>query len=292
MNSILPHHSLNLRGELLTLEKPLVMGILNVTPDSFSDGGKYLDLSSALLQAEKMLEEGARIIDIGGYSSRPGAIHISVAEEIARIKEVVRAILREFPEAYVSIDTFRGEVAREMLDLGAHIINDISAGQDIDPEPGAISMFEVLREHPDVPYIMMHMQGTPRTMQQNPTYEDIVEEVWHYFIKKINQARDAGIRDLIIDPGFGFGKSILHNYQLLGGLSQLSELGLPMLVGLSRKSMLYKLFDTHPEDVLELASVLHFKALEMGASLLRVHDVRAAARTVELFQYFIKNGII
>lgn len=292
MNSILPYHNLNLRGTLLPLEKPVVMGILNMTPDSFSDGGSWVGVKEGLLRAEQMLYEGATIVDVGGYSSRPGASHISVSEEINRIKGVVKGIIQEFPKAFVSIDTFRGEVAREMLDLGAHIINDISAGRDIHPSPNDPGMFEVLQNFPNVPYIMMHMQGTPQDMQSKPEYEDVVEEVWHFFVKKINEAKDAGIKDIIIDPGFGFGKTILHNYQLLGGLGGLSELGMPMMVGLSRKSMLYKLFDTHPTDVLELASILHFKALETGADLLRVHDVKEAVRTVELFQYFIKNGII
>ncbi|MCI4667596.1 MAG: dihydropteroate synthase [Bacteroidia bacterium] len=292
MDTLLPHYSLNLRGKLLELEKPVVMGILNLTPDSFSDGGEFLNLTDALKQTEKMLKDGARIIDIGGYSSRPGAIHISANEEIIRIKEVVRQILREFPEAFVSIDTFRGKIALEMLELGAHIINDISAGQGINSLPDEKSMFEVLAAFQDVPYIMMHMQGHPQNMQNNPVYEDVVEEVWQFFVERINAAKDAGIKDIIIDPGFGFGKEILHNYQLFGGLEQFSELGLPLLVGVSRKSMLYRLFDTQPKDVLELASILHFKALEMGAHILRAHDVKEAVRTVELFQYFIKNGII
>ncbi len=292
MHTLTPTYSLNCRGRLLSLDKPAVMGILNLTPDSFSDGGKYTLKDAALKQAEVMLEEGAAILDIGGYSSRPGATHISVDEELRRIGETTRAIMDRFPEALISLDTFRGKVAQEMIDLGVHIINDISGGRSLYGDGEEMPMIEVLKAQPDVPYIMMHMQGNPKNMQQNPTYEDVVEEIWDYFIERINYAKEGRIKDIVLDPGFGFGKSLLHNYQILAGLDQLSELGLPLMVGVSRKSMLYKLFDTDPRDVVELSSILHFKALESGASLLRTHDVKEAVRTVELFQYLKENGII
>jgi len=292
MHTLTPTYSLNCRGRLLSLDKPAVMGILNLTPDSFSDGGKYTLKDAALKQAEVMLEEGAAILDIGGYSSRPGATHISVDEELKRIAETTRAIMDRFPEALISLDTFRGRVAKEMIDLGVHMINDISGGRSLYGDEQEMPMIEVLKAQPDVPYIMMHMQGNPKNMQDNPTYEDVVEEIWDYFIERINYAKEGGIRDIVLDPGFGFGKSLLHNYQILAGLDQLSELDLPLMVGVSRKSMLYKLFDTDPRDVVELSSILHFKALESGASLLRTHDVKEAVRTVELFQYLMENGII
>jgi len=292
MHTLTPTYSLNCRGRLLSLDKPAVMGILNLTPDSFSDGGKYTLKDAALKQAEVMLEEGAAILDIGGYSSRPGATHISVDEELKRIAETTRAIMDRFPEALISLDTFRGRVAKEMIDLGVHMINDISGGRSLYGDEQEMPMIEVLKAQPDVPYIMMHMQGNPKNMQDNPTYEDVVEEIWDYFIERINYAKEGGIRDIVLDPGFGFGKSLLHNYQILAGLDQLSELDLPLMVGVSRKSMLYKLFDTDPRDGVELSSILHFKALESGASLLRTHDVKEAVRTVELFQYLMENGII
>lgn len=292
MQTLTELYSLNCRGRLLELDKPLIMGILNLTPDSFSDGGRFNEESAALRQAENMLAEGADILDLGGYSSRPKADHISPGEELKRVEKVLASILRHFPEAIISIDTFRPEVARSVLDIGAHIINDISAGRNLYGEEAQISMFELLASYPDVPYIMMHMQGNPQNMQRQTDYEDVVESIWDFFVERINQAREAGLRDIILDPGFGFGKEILHNYQIMGSLDQFSELNLPLLVGVSRKSMLYKLFETTPTDVVEMASILHFKALEKGAHILRVHDVKEAVRTVRLFQYFLDNGII
>ena len=262
------------------------MGILNVTPDSFSDGGKYQGVQAAVAHAGQMLEDGAEIIDIGGYSSRPFAREVSETEELDRLFKIVESVMQAFPQALISIDTFRSGVAKEMLDLGVHMINDISAG-NFDTE-----MMRTVAAYKDVPYIMMHMKGKPEDMQLSPTYEDVFEEVWTFLIDKINLARKTGIRDIIIDPGFGFGKSILHNYQLFGKLDRLSLLEIPVLIGISRKSMLYKFFETSPNDVIDMCSVLHNKALESGVHILRVHDVKEARRVVRLFNYLRENGIV
>lgn len=279
------YHSLNCRGNLLSLEQPRVMGILNLTPDSFSDGGKYLKKEAALAQTARMVEEGAELIDIGGYSSRPYAAAVSEEEETERIYTITRMILDRFPETLVSIDTFRSGVARELLNLGAHIINDISAGQ-LDEQ-----MLHTVAEY-DAPYIAMHMQGTPDTMQDAPHYDQIVTDIYAYFVALVARVRAAGIRDLVLDPGFGFGKTLLHNYTLLGGLQQFLVLDIPLMVGLSRKSMLYKLLHTLPDEVVAPASALHLKALEAGASILRVHDVKEAVQTVRLFTYMREHGIV
>lgn len=279
------YHSLNCRGSLLSLEQPQVMGILNLTPDSFSDGGKYNEMQAALAQTARMIEAGAAIIDIGGYSTRPYAAAISEQEEIERIHAITAAILDRFPETIVSIDTFRAGVAREMLELGAHIINDISAGEMDEHMLATVAAY-------DAPYIAMHMQGTPGTMQDRPHYENVVEEIYAYFVELVNRARQAGIQDLVLDPGFGFGKTALHNYQLLGGLKRFQVLDLPLMAGLSRKSMLYRLLDTTPEAVIAPASALHLKALEAGVRILRVHDVKEAVQVVRLFTYMHDHGIV
>lgn len=282
---ISPQHYINCRGQLLDLGTPRVMGILNVTPDSFSDGGQFDSVEKALPQAEKMLQEGAAILDIGAYSSRPGAIDISPKEEINRLEPVVDAIIKRFPEAILSIDTFRAPVATEMLDMGVHIINDIGAGL-LDPEmPASIAPY-------DAPYIMMHMQGTPQTMQQKPSYEDVVEEVWQFLVDRVNSARNAGVKDIILDPGFGFGKKVAHNYALLNRLAVFTKMELPLLVGLSRKSMLYKPFGAKPGDVLDMAGAAHLWSLQQGASLLRVHDVAAAVRIIGMFALLQGNGTV
>ena len=282
--------SLNCRGKLLTLDRPRIMGILNLTPDSFSDGGQYNKDATALARVEQMLTEGAEIIDIGGYSSRPFAPEVSEQEELDRIYGITQQILTQYPEALISIDTYRPGVAQQMLDLGVHIINDISAGTAMGE--GQASMMEVVSSYCNAPYIMMHMQGTPRTMQVNPSYENVVEEIWDFFVEKIGLAREAGIKDVVIDPGFGFGKKIEHNYLIWGKLAELMRLELPMLVGVSRKSMMYKLFNTTPDDVVDLTGILHFRSLEAGASLLRVHDVKEARRVVDLYQYLRGHEII
>lgn len=259
------------------------MGILNVTPDSFSDGGRYNSVDAALLQAHKMVEEGATIIDIGGYSSRPGASDVSPEEEMRRVLPVAEAVRARFPQMLLSADTFRAQVAGEMLDRGVHIINDISAGADP-------TMFG-LAARASAPLVLMHMQGTPRTMQLNPVYNDVTREVCFFLAGRINAARAAGVRDLIIDPGFGFGKSLQHNYDLFRDLPLFAAMGLPLLVGISRKSMIWKLADAKPQEVLDLTAALHLKALEAGAAILRVHDVKAAARVVNLYRT-LSDGVI
>lgn len=279
--SYLPY-SLNCRGRLLDLSEAKVMGILNLTPDSFSDGGQFNDQDRALFQTEKMLQEGASIIDIGGYSSRPGAQDITHEQELERIEATTIAILQRFPEAIISIDTFRSSVAKRMLEIGIHIINDISAG-DLDSQMmPTVASFQV-------PYIMMHMKGNPQTMQSNASYNDVVEEVWAYFVLKIDEARSFGITDLVIDPGFGFGKKWEHNYQLLKRLAHFQQLQLPVLAGVSRKSMLYKLLQTTPDEVLPYATALHLKALEQGAKILRAHDVKEAVDICKIYT-FMRNA--
>lgn len=279
------YHTLNCRGRLLSLEQARIMGILNLTPDSFSDGGQFNQKSDALTQVERMIEAGADLIDVGGYSSRPYAAEVSESEEIDRIYEITATILHQFPEIIVSIDTFRSGVAEEMLKLGAHIINDISGG-GMDEE-----MLQTVAAY-DAPYIAMHMQGTPGTMQDAPVYQEIVGDIYTHFLTIINSARAAGIRDIVLDPGFGFGKSMLHNYQLLAGMDQFQVLDVPILAGISRKSMLYKLVDTGPEDVIALSSALHLRILEQGARIIRVHDVKEARQVVRLFTYMREHGIV
>ncbi|RMG67936.1 MAG: dihydropteroate synthase [Bacteroidetes bacterium] len=271
------------------------MGILNVTPDSFSDGGRYQEVSAALRRVEEMLAQGADLIDLGGYSSRPGAEDIAVAEELRRLSAVTRAIRDRFPEALLSIDTFRPAVAREMLDMGAHLINDITAGL---PRPHLSGqdpdMLATVAAYGDVPYIMMHMQGDPATMQQAPAYPegDVTQAVWLFMVERIQAARAAGIKDLVIDPGFGFGKSLDHNYALFQGIRRLTRLNLPVLVGISRKSMLYRLLDRKPDEVLPVASALHLSALQQGARLLRVHDVAEATDVIRVFEMLQTHGTL
>lgn len=276
--------TLNCRGKLLNLSRTKVMGILNLTPDSFSDGGKFNEMDAAIAHVESMLKEGADIIDIGGYSSRPGAEDISPQQEIERISSIVEAIVLRFPQAILSIDTFRASVAKAMLDRGAHIINDISGGLfDLEMIP-TVARY-------DAPYMMMHIQGTPQDMQLKPSYKNVVEEVWDHLSERIKIARAAGITDLVIDPGFGFGKRLDHNYELFRNLDKFKLLGLPLLVGISRKSMVYKLFHTTPDDVGDLTTALHLKALEAGANILRVHDVKPAKRAISLYHY-LKHGTV
>ncbi|MBC8756523.1 dihydropteroate synthase [Kordia sp. YSTF-M3] len=251
------------------------MGILNVTPDSFFDGGKYKDEAAILTQVEKMLIDGATFIDIGAYSSRPNAPDVSETEEKQRLLPMVELILKKFPETIISIDTFRSEVAKEAIAIGAAMINDISAG-NLDNQ-----MMKTVGKL-GVPYIMMHLQGTPKTMQQNPNYEDVVKELLHYFSRKIAEAKSHKINDLIIDPGFGFGKTIAHNYTILKQLEVFKMLDFPILAGVSRKSMIYKVLETSPQEALNGTSVLHTIALQNGASILRVHDVKEAMECVKL----------
>lgn len=253
------------------------MGIVNITPDSFYDGGKNNSIKSALLQIEKHLSEGATFIDIGGYSSRPGASSITEKDEIDRIAPIVRQAVAEFSNCIISIDSFRSNVARQAIEDGASIINDISAGQ-LDSK-----MFETVIEL-NVPYIMMHMKGTPDSMQKNPTYENILLEIGYYFSEKINFLKSQGVSDILLDVGFGFGKTMEHNYELLAKLGHFQCFESPILTGISRKSMIYKKLNTTPENALNGTSALHMIALQQGSSILRVHDVKEAVECIELWK--------
>ncbi len=269
--------TINCKGNLIDLKIPKVMGILNLTPDSFYDGGKYNSEKDAIQQTGKMLKEGADFIDIGAYSSRPGAKNISKKEELQRILPVIRLILREFPGVLVSVDTFRSEVARKCIEAGACMINDISGG-NLDKK-----MFDTVAEL-QVPYILMHMPGTPQTMQKMAKYNDVVKELIYYFSKKVSQLRDLEVNDIILDVGFGFGKTLDQNYELLKNLDLFKILDLPILTGVSRKSMLYKFLNIEPEDALNATSIVNTLALMKGTDILRVHDVKQAVESVKLFQ--------
>lgn len=253
------------------------MGILNVTPDSFYDGGKFNNQEAIIAQVQVMLDEGATFIDVGGYSSRPGADHVSEEEEMSRVIPVIELIATRFPKALISVDTFRSGVAKYAIEAGACIVNDISAGS-LDKD-----MIQRVAEL-GVPYIMMHMQGTPQTMQNQPNYESIVLEMKQFFKEKIETARAAGIKELVIDPGFGFGKTIDHNFDILQNLSEINTLEVPVLVGISRKSMIYKLLKTTPKNALNGTTALHMASLMNGANILRVHDVKEACETIVLFE--------
>ncbi|GAA4271257.1 dihydropteroate synthase [Aquimarina gracilis] len=251
------------------------MGILNVTPDSFYDGGQYKDEYQILSQTEKMLTEGATFIDIGAYSSRPGADHISEEEEKKRILPIITLLLKKFPEILVSVDTFRSEIAKRSIEAGAALINDISAGN---LDKNMISTVGELK----IPYIMMHMKGTPQTMKSMDQYEDLINEINLYFSKKVAQARQHGINDIIIDPGFGFAKNVTQNFELLKNLELLHIHNLPILAGLSRKSMIYKTLNTEPAQALNGTTSLNTIALLKGTSILRVHDVKEAIECITL----------
>jgi dihydropteroate synthase len=251
------------------------MGILNCTPDSFFDGGKYHNTASIIHQVEKMLSEGATFIDVGAYSSRPGAKHISEEEELERILPVIKLLISEFPSVLISIDTFRSQVAAQCIHNGACIVNDISAG-DMDS-----NMFPTIAKL-QVPYVMMHMQGTPQNMQQNPVYTNIVTDLLYYFSKKIAELHELGVNDIITDVGFGFGKTIEHNYQLLTHLELFKNLETPLLAGLSRKGMLYKPLNITAESALNATTAANTISLLHGASILRVHDVKEAVEAVKI----------
>lgn len=275
--------TINCKGTLIDLSIPRVMGIINVTPDSFYDGGKTIQTKDILDQATTMLAEGATFFDIGGYSSRPGAEHVSETEELRRVIPAIEVILKEFPKAIISIDTFRSHVAKAAIHSGAGIVNDISAGI-MDPD-----MLHVISEL-KVPYIMMHMRGTPQTMSQFANYENISKELLKYFSEKISQARALGISDIIADPGFGFAKTRQQNFELLNNLDLFKQLEIPYLVGLSRKSMIYKTLATSVENALNGTSALHSIALLKGASILRVHDVKEAVDCVKLVQQLMTSN--
>ena len=268
--------TINCKCQLVDLTLPKVMGILNVTPNSFFDGGRYKNDSEILLRVEKMLLNGATFIDIGAYSSKPSAEFVSEEEELQRIVPIVQLILEHFPETLISIDTFRSEVAKACIENGAAIINDISAGILDD------KMLETIAKY-NVPYIMMHMRGTPQTMQAMTNYDNIVKEILFYFSERIAQARSLGINDLIVDPGFGFAKTLEQNYEILQKMELFQMLELPLLAGVSRKSMIYKTLHSSAEEALNGTTVLNTIALTKGAKILRVHDVREAIECVTLF---------
>lgn len=270
--------TLRCRGKLLNLDGPKAMGILNLTPDSFYSTSRKNSIQNAIQHAERILVEGADFIDIGAYSSRPGAEDISNKEELGRLIPVVGQIKEKFPDAILSIDTFRAGIAAYMIEkFNIDMVNDISAG-NLDPE-----MYDVISEY-QVPYIMMHMKGTPQTMQSVATYEDVTKEVMMFFAEKLHQLNDKKIHDIIIDPGFGFGKTIGHNFELLRNLHHFAMVGLPLLVGLSRKSMVYKTLNETPETALPGTIALQTVALEKGADILRVHDVREAKDAIRMVQ--------
>ena len=267
--------TINCKGTLIDLSTPKVMGILNITPDSFYDGGRYKNDTSILNQVENMLIEGATFIDVGAYSSRPGANHVSEAEELKRIIPIVELLIKQFPSINLSIDTFRSNIAKECINTGAAIINDISGGK-LDEK-----MLETVGKL-GVPYVMMHMKGTPQTMQQYTDYNDLIKDIIYYFSERVAEARSYKIKDIIIDPGFGFSKTLEQNYSLLNHLELLNMLEQPMLVGVSRKSMIYQLLDTNPNEALNGTTSLNTIALLKGAKILRVHDVKEAMECIKL----------
>jgi len=274
--------TLNCLGNLIDLSTPRVMGILNITPDSFHDGGRYSLERQWLAQAGKMLEDGATFIDIGGYSSRPNATHISTEEELNRVLPVVQSLITHFPDVLISIDSFRSEVARAALDKCACIINDISGGHADD------KMLTLAKEY-QVPLILMHMKGTPQTMTKMTEYDNLLEEVLLYFSERLAKAYALGINDIVIDPGFGFAKTTEQSFELLDQLGLFQTLEVPVLVGVSRKSMIYKTLGTSPQEALNGTSALHMSALERGANILRVHDVKEAMECISLYEK-LKEG--
>jgi dihydropteroate synthase len=273
-------YTLNCKGKLLSLHQPVVMGIINATPDSFYEGHLQKGADGIAALAKKMLDDGAAILDIGGQSTKPGSKRVDVEEEIKRVLPVIEAVIKNNPSAIVSIDTYHSKVATEAVKAGASIVNDISGGS---MDTAMINTIAALQ----VPYICMHLLGTPETMQQNPQYDAVVQTVLDYFIKKIDECSQAGILDVIIDPGFGFGKTIQHNFQLLKNLSHLKILDKPILAGLSRKSTIYKTLDITAEEALNGTTTLNTIALLNGASILRVHDVKQAVEVVKLFEAYV-----
>jgi dihydropteroate synthase len=281
MNDLLPiKKTLSVGGKLISLNTPLVMGILNNTPDSFYDGGKYNGtIESVLAQATKHVEEGAAFLDVGGYSTRPSADEISETEELDRVLPVIEALKKNFPDTIISIDTFRASVARQAVKAGAQMVNDISGGDD---DPDMFSTVAELR----VPYILMHKKGSPKTMQADPQYEDVVTEVLEHLGRRLHLLRSLGVNDVIIDPGFGFGKTLEHNYRLLHNLRLFRMLGQPVLAGVSRKGMIHRLLKNTPEDALNGTTAAHVLALLQGVSLLRVHDVKEAMEAVKIINFY------
>lgn len=274
---------INIWGKLLDLSSTKVMGIINVTPDSFYKGSRFTSETDIINAAIKMVEDGADMLDVGGYSSRPGAADIPVSEERNRVIRAIKLIRRELPDLIISVDTFRADIAREAIEeCGVHIINDISAG-------GADKKMFSLVAKLNVPYIMMHMKGNPRTMQNKPVYDDVVADILRWFGDRIFSLRSMGVKDIIIDPGFGFGKTIKHNFEILRRLNDFSVAGLPVLVGISRKSMIWKTLGITPDEALNGSSVLNAVALLNGADILRVHDVKEAVQVAILINNLMKS---
>ena len=267
--------TINLKGKLMNFSIPKIMGILNITPDSFYDGGRYNSKEKIQRQIEKMVISGADIIDVGGYSSRPGAKDISIEDELNRVIPVIKIIKKKFPETIVSIDTFRSRIASEAIISGADIVNDISGG-NLDS-----NMFQTVSKH-KVPYILMHMRGNPENMMSKTNYENVTKDVCKYFSQRINKAHSCGINDIIIDPGFGFSKTTQQNYELLNNLEFFKEFQRPIIIGISRKSMIYKTLNTTPDKALNGSSVLHTISLMKGANILRTHDVKEAVECVKI----------
>jgi len=267
----------NFKHRKINLKQPRVMGILNVTPDSFFDGGKYKSDKEIVKQTKKMLKEGATFIDIGAYSSRPNARHISEKEELKRILPIVKLLIKEFPDILISIDTFRSKVAQKCIDAGACMINDISGGS-MDKQ-----MFSTIAKN-QVPYILMHMKGTPQNMQSNPFYDNVTLDVISYFVEKTEQLKELGVKDIILDVGFGFGKTIEHNYKLLSELKHFLDLDYPILAGVSRKSMLYKVLNSKPSKMKNATTVANTIALLNGATILRVHDVKESVECIKIVE--------
>ena len=273
--------SIHIKGTELDLRRPMVMGILNVTPDSFYDGGRFKNEKSVLTQVEKLLIEGATFIDIGAYSSRPGADFVSKEEELKRLIPIITSVVNNFPKILISVDSFRSDVIKTAVEAGAAMVNDISGGQQ-DP-----LMFETVGAL-GVPYIMMHMRGTPKTMHQMTEYSDLIKEVYTYFSERIQLARAHQIKDIILDLGFGFSKTLEQNFELLKMLDYFKNLNLPILAGISRKSMVYKTLNTNANQALNGSTALHMVALQKGAKLLRVHDVKEALECIHLHEALLK----
>ena len=271
-------NTINIRGRLVSLDTPLVRGILNITPDSFYESSRCIDTQKALHRAQQILEEGGDIIDVGAYSSRPGAEDVSEEEEIARLRSVLPAIRERYPDAIISVDTFRSRVARYVVEeCGVDMINDIMGGE------GDEDMFETIAQL-KVPYVLMHMRGTPQTMQEKTEYNNIIVEMIEYFSEKIERLRLLGVCDVILDPGFGFAKSLEQNYNIVKNLSDIAQIKLPLLVGVSRKSMIYRPLNVSPSESLIGTVALNTLALAKGADILRVHDVKECVETIKIFE--------
>ena len=273
-----PSNKIEVKNTSLDLSTPKIMGIINMTDDSFYDGGTNYNSNKTLKKITKFIKEGADIIDIGGYSSRPGAKNISIKEEWKRIKDIIPIVNKNFPKTIISVDTFRSEIAKRAIENGAHIINDISGGS-IDK-----CLFDTVASL-KTPYILTHIKGNPENMQENPNYNSVINEITEYFQKKIKTLKSKGINNIIIDPGFGFGKSLQHNYEILNNLNKFKKFNLPILVGVSRKSMIYRLLETNPKEALNGTTIVNTLCLLGGANILRVHDVKEAKECIKIIKF-------